>query len=148
MTRAPAPPDEQGWRYRYHGYGGGPRWLACVAALRSPRPLTPNFRSSADTCTETVFWLMNRAVAMSRFDSPATTLAKISRSRAVRPSRAGVESAPIRARRATSAISAVKGAAPSCSASVAAVASSRDAARRSPAARSASARRRLPYASG
>jgi hypothetical protein len=50
---------------------------AGVAALRSPRPLTPNLRSRADTCTETVFGLMNSAVAMSRFDSPATTWPKI-----------------------------------------------------------------------
>jgi hypothetical protein len=30
-------------------------------------------RSSEDTCTDTVFGLMNSAVAMSRFDAPATT---------------------------------------------------------------------------
>jgi hypothetical protein len=30
-------------------------------------------RSSADTCTDTVFGLIDSAVAMSRFDAPATT---------------------------------------------------------------------------
>jgi hypothetical protein len=53
---------------------------------------------------------MNSAVAMSRFDVPARTLAKISRSRAVKPSKAGVGTAPIPPRRPTSAISAASGA--------------------------------------
>jgi hypothetical protein len=37
---------------------GGLSSFDCAAALRSPRPLTPNLRSSADTCTDTVFGLM------------------------------------------------------------------------------------------
>src|SRR5215207_9260554 len=54
--------DEKGWQCRYQRSGGAPSSLACIAVLRSPRPLTPNLRNRADTCTETVFGLMNNAV--------------------------------------------------------------------------------------
>jgi hypothetical protein len=47
-----------GQSQRVEPYGGGRSSPDFTAPRRSPRPLTPNLRSSADTCTDTVFGLM------------------------------------------------------------------------------------------